>query len=45
LLFCGGRVVTRWGFRCMMVRELRIALDVPALFFNRYAWLVVSGRL
>jgi hypothetical protein len=34
LLICRGRVITRWGFRCMLVSEARSTLDVPALFLT-----------
>ena len=41
-----GRAITRWGYRCMIVRGVLNARDVPAyLIFNQSAWLVVIGRL
>ena len=31
LMYCGSGF-SRWGFRCMMARELLESMDVPALF-------------
>jgi hypothetical protein len=34
LFFRMGRVITRWCFRCMAVRDASSTLDVPALFLT-----------